>query len=531
MDSVLHVLKECSLLAWEKGKPSLEVAFSSPTMLAPLSGRMRMQDGKRTVWLGPEQIVLLRPGHSVTICADKNESPPVCRLSFESYRLAEHDDEQLVYRNDRSCLPASGWVRNRLPYRANVLLNELLHACQQASAHGQTAEQKQHQRLFKELMELALQYEITPELDWEPSIQKAITYIEENYRSPITRSELARLAGFHTSYFSTLFAKKLGWGYSEYLNRVRIDRAKEHLLTSAMTVNEIAAKVGYANGEYLSRKFKQLTGMSPGEFRSRPIPKRIAAFQFVGDLLALGVTPVATDDELVRGALLLKEELQNVPTVNGAYDDEQLANLKADLVLAPTYFYYTPGRMKRLQNIAPVLALEWDKLDPLAELRLVGKLIGREREAERWIERYQAQVETARKQLQKLIDRGDTAAVYELRHDGVFIWNKTARGAYNLYDALGFRPPESVHRDVLVPGRHLWIAADRLPEYAADHMFVIDARDDHGAGVHGLSLPAFEKAPGQVYALELNEFWSSDGLALERQLHIQTNCLLRGGAE
>lgn len=452
MDSVLHVLKECSLLAWEKGKPSLEVAFSSPTMLAPLSGRMRMQDGKRTVWLGPEQIVLLRPGHSVTICADKNESPPVCRLSFESYRLAEHDDEQLVYRNDRSCLPASGWVRNRLPYRANVLLNELLHAYQQASAHGQKAEQKQHQRLFKELMELALQYEITPELDWEPSIQKAVTYIEENYRSPITRSELARLAGFHTSYFSTLFAKKLGWGYSEYLNRVRIDRAKEHLLTSAMTVN-------------------------------------------------------------------------------GAYDDEQLANLKADLALAPTYFYYTPGRMKRLQNIAPVLALEWDKLDPLAELRLVGKLIGREREAERWIERYQAQVETARKQLQKLIDRGDTAAVYELRHDGVFIWNKTARGAYNLYDALGFRPPESVHRDVLVPGRHLWIAADRLPEYAADHMFVIDARDDHGAGVHGLSLPAFEKAPGQVYALELNEFWSSDGLALERQLHIQTNCLLRGGAE
>ncbi|MBG9565125.1 AraC family transcriptional regulator [Brevibacillus agri] len=452
MDSVLHVLKECSLLAWEKGKPSLEVAFSSPTMLAPLSGRMRMQDGKRTVWLGPEQIVLLRPGHSVTICADKNESPPVCRLSFESYRLAEHDDEQLVYRNDRSCLPASGWVTNRLPYRANVLLNELSHACQQASAHGQTAEQKQHQRLFKEMMELALQYEITPELDWEPSIQKAVTYIEENYRSPITRPELARLAGFHTSYFSTLFAKKLGWGYSEYLNRVRIDRAKEHLLTSAMTVN-------------------------------------------------------------------------------GAYDDEQLANLKADLVLAPTYFYYTPGRMKRLQNIAPVLALEWDKLDPLAELRLVGKLIGREREAERWIERYQAQVETARKQLQKLIDRGDTAAVYELRHDGVFIWNKTARGAYNLYDALGFRPPESVHRDVLVPGRHLWIAADRLPEYAADHMFVIDARDDHGAGVHGLSLPAFEKAPGQVYALELNEFWSSDGLALERQLHIQTNCLLRGGAE
>lgn len=533
IESVLYVLKECGGLAWEKGQQQVEMTFSAPTILAPVAGRIRLNDGKRTAWLDAMRVVFLRPGVSVTIHADELENPLVCRISFESYRLVEHDDEELVYRNDRSRLPVSGWVSNKLPYRAQVLLSEL--ARPQPQAPGQVADQERQRRVFKEWMQLVLNYESTPDLEWESSIQEAVIYIEENYQKSITRVELARLAGFNTSYFSTLFAKKLGWGYSEYLNRVRIDRAKEHLLSSSMTIGEIALAVGYANGEYLSRKFKQITGMSPGEFRTRAVPMRIAAFQFVGALLALGVKPVATDAELARDTLLLREELQDVPLVTGAYEGGELGSVKADLVLVPTYFYHIPGRMKRLEKIAPVLALEWDKLDPLSEIRLIGKLVGREREAEQWIVNYQAQVEESRQELRELIDRGDTIAVYELRNDGIFIWDRTARGAYNLYDALGLSPPESVRRDVLTPGRHLWITDDMLPEYTADHMLVIDARDDQDA-YHERSLPGrrtsvFDLTDGDVYMLSHREFWSSDGLALERQLRIQTECLLSGGGE
>ncbi|WP_242775168.1 helix-turn-helix domain-containing protein [Brevibacillus parabrevis] len=527
MEATLHVWKEGGIMQWESTQPSIEITCFAPTILTPMTGRIRVNDGKKTLQLESMRMMFLRPGDSVTLVRDGAELPAVCRICFESYRLAQHDDDTIMYRNDRSGLPASGWITNKLPYRATVLVNELVRL--QANPSGHTAKAERHHHLFKELMQLVLHYETTPELDWEPSIHRAITYIDENYRSPITRSELARLAGFHTSYFSTMFAKKLGWGYSEYLNRVRIDRAKEHLLASTMTINEIALEVGYSNGEYLSRKFKQLTGMSPGEFRSRPAPKKIAAFQFAGALLALGVTPVATDAELVRGSLLLQEELRDVPIIKGAYDDEQLGKLKPDLILAPTYFYHTPGRMKQLEKIAPVLTLEWAKLDPLAEMQLIGKLIGRESEAQRWLTKYQAQVDEARQSLRALIDRGETAAVYEWRSDGIFIWDKTARGAFNLYEALGIRPPETVRRDVLVRGKHLWITEDRLPDYMADHMFVIDARDDQSdEGEHVL---ASMHGKGRVYRLSLNEFWSSGGLALERQLRIQTNCLIAGETE
>ncbi|UWS64050.1 helix-turn-helix transcriptional regulator [Bacillus paralicheniformis] len=81
---------------------------------------------------------------------------------------------------------------------------------------------------------------------------------------------MAQTIGFNRSYFSTLFRRSTGWGFSEYVNRIRIEKAKEHLLTSDMTLQQIATKVGYASGLYLSRKFKQAIGIAPGEFRNRP---------------------------------------------------------------------------------------------------------------------------------------------------------------------------------------------------------------------------------------------------------------------
>ncbi|RXZ81036.1 helix-turn-helix domain-containing protein [Paenibacillaceae bacterium] len=531
MESIIYVLKNCNLLVWEQGQRTLELMIEMPTLLAPMNGSiMKLNAGRSSTTLDETRMVLLRPGDSVVINACEGQGQPsVCQVLFECYQLAELDEEKLVYRNDRSSLPVSGWVREKLPYRANVLLKELLRV--QGQHHDSLSDKRQQGRLLKELLQLTLGDGPGPDINREPSIQEAVSYITTHYQSRITRSEIARLAGFNVSYFSTLFTKRMGWGFSEYLNRVRVDRAKEHLMTSSLSVNEIATRVGYTNGEYLSRKFKQLTGMSPGEFRNRPVPKRIAAFQFVGDLLALGIKPVVIDAELARGTLLLQNELRDVAIVNGAYEDEQLDQLEADLIIAPDYFYNMPGRMKRLEQIAPVIALEWGKLDPLTELQFMGRLLHKEQEAGRWIVRYHERVEQAKHKLQGVIARGETAAVYEVRDDGIFIWDRTARGAFNLYDSLNLHPPELVRRDVLEPGRHLWITEEALAEYAADHMFIVLARSGSCAFPDWLahssdwqSLPAARK--GRLYPLKLEEFWCSDGLALERQLEVQVEWLL-----
>lgn len=112
-------------------------------------------------------------------------------------------------------------------------------------------------------------------------------------------------------------------------------------------------------------------------------------------------------------------------------------------------------------------------MDFLEELRFMGELLGMEREAEQWITRYLHKVRLAKRRLEKHVKPGETAAMYEIREDGIGIWNRTIRGAYNLYDMLKLPPPDKVLREVFMPGKHKFITDSQLPNYSADHMFVV----------------------------------------------------------
>ncbi|MCY9513098.1 ABC transporter substrate-binding protein [Paenibacillus apiarius] len=284
----------------------------------------------------------------------------------------------------------------------------------------------------------------------------------------------------------------------------------------------------------MNRKFRQLTGMSPGEFRHRPQPTRIAAFQFVGHLLAFGITPVATDSMLMNNTLLLKNELDGVKVVSHNHGLEQLHDLEVDLIIAPTYFYNIPDRIKSLEKIAPVVTIEWGKMDCLEEARLFGKLLGKEQEAERWIDRYLEKVRQAKERLEGHLEPGETVALYEIREDRIGIWDRTARGAFNLYDMLGLTPPERVQQEVLQPGTHLFITEAALPEYAADVMFVVyesngsypDLNKQVANSNVWRNLPAARH--NRIYPLKLEEFWCCDALSLERQLDKQVDLLASG---
>ena len=54
---------------------------------------------------------------------------------------------------------------------------------------------------------------------------------------------------------------------SEFINTVRINKAKELMQTSDYTISEISYKVGYSDNAYFSKTFKRITGKTPGEFR------------------------------------------------------------------------------------------------------------------------------------------------------------------------------------------------------------------------------------------------------------------------
>lgn len=91
-------------------------------------------------------------------------------------------------------------------------------------------------------------------------------YIEENYRTA-TLSEAAQQVHFSPTYLSGFFKKEVGISFSDYLLKIRMEKALELLSSNDIMLYEIADAVGYLNPKNLSRNFKQYYGMTPQEYR------------------------------------------------------------------------------------------------------------------------------------------------------------------------------------------------------------------------------------------------------------------------
>lgn len=99
-------------------------------------------------------------------------------------------------------------------------------------------------------------------------VQDALLYFNSNFSSPIRISELAARLQVSQQYLARLFKAETGMSPLQYLNRLRIEKAKEAMRTSAVNISEAAMAAGFDNLYYFSRLFKQLEGMSPSAYRA-----------------------------------------------------------------------------------------------------------------------------------------------------------------------------------------------------------------------------------------------------------------------
>ncbi|WEK54775.1 MAG: response regulator [Candidatus Cohnella colombiensis] len=98
-------------------------------------------------------------------------------------------------------------------------------------------------------------------------IQQCKTYIEQNYMKDLSLEAIASHVHFNPSYLSNLFKTYGGIGYSEYLTKVRIEKAQHLLQSSNLKIYEISSMVGYSDSTYFIKMFKKETGISPNRFR------------------------------------------------------------------------------------------------------------------------------------------------------------------------------------------------------------------------------------------------------------------------
>lgn len=100
-----------------------------------------------------------------------------------------------------------------------------------------------------------------------PLVRKAVQIVRKYYDQGITLEEVAGRLFISEEYLSSQFKKETGAGFAETIRRYRIERIKGLLVGTRLKINQIAELTGYADSKYMSRVFKEETGMLPTEFR------------------------------------------------------------------------------------------------------------------------------------------------------------------------------------------------------------------------------------------------------------------------
>jgi signal transduction histidine kinase/AraC-like DNA-binding protein len=100
-------------------------------------------------------------------------------------------------------------------------------------------------------------------------VKQASAYIQQNYTRSFSLEELAETIGVSRSYLSRIFKMDTGISPWDYLNRFRIQKAKELLLLTDESITAIAAGVGYEDVGYFGRVFHDIAGRSPRAYRQQ----------------------------------------------------------------------------------------------------------------------------------------------------------------------------------------------------------------------------------------------------------------------
>ena len=93
-------------------------------------------------------------------------------------------------------------------------------------------------------------------------------YIREYYSTEISMQSVARAMNYSDAYFCKLFKQCFKVNFSAWLNEYRIDRAREMLQNTRLSVREVSTACGYSDANYFARVFKRVTGKTPSEYRN-----------------------------------------------------------------------------------------------------------------------------------------------------------------------------------------------------------------------------------------------------------------------
>lgn len=206
-------------------------------------------------------------------------------------------------------------------------------------------------------------------------------------------------------------------------------------------------------------------------------PKRVVVDYFMGDVLALGVTPVGTT--YVYEGAVFEEELKDVPSFNGddsygEYSLETIVSMEPDLIIT-----YSETDYDSLSKIAPTVYVNYLEITSKERVELIASALGKEEEAATLLAEFDQLVEESIDKLKAAGALDKTITLMETYNKEVFVYgDKQGRGGEVLYSLLGLKGPEIVQNEIIGGEQYRSISLEVLGEYIGDFVMIGGWQED-----------------------------------------------------
>ena len=122
--------------------------------------------------------------------------------------------------------------------------------------------------IFAQHLSLMCNQIVVQEQNCEPPfIARAKQFISDNQSEELSLDQVAKVVNMSSCYFCKKFKKSTGLNFTEYINRVRVEKSRNLLLNPNLRVSEIASEVGFQSLTHFNRMFKRVLGSSPTDYR------------------------------------------------------------------------------------------------------------------------------------------------------------------------------------------------------------------------------------------------------------------------
>ncbi|NQX61749.1 helix-turn-helix domain-containing protein [Paenibacillus qinlingensis] len=368
-------------------------------------------------------------------------------------------------------------------------------------------------------------------------ISQVISYLHTHYERKIKREDVVCLSGLSLRQFTLSFKQRTGTTFTEYLNRIRIDKVKTILLQTPQSLNEVAREVGYADEFYLSRKFKQVTGVSPTIYLRKPHTIASLDHAFTLDLLSLGVKPTAAiTDTWVNDQF---QQLQGSRSFQPLYWETEharrlqvLQNVKPDIILLPLIEGDEYEQMEHYHQSGLVIQIPWRGVTWKQHFMNVAQITGTEQHARDWLDSFDHRAGQVREALCRLLGPHATVAIINVRSNRSLIYAYGYMGADLLYDILQLTRPRVVASMYAQGLEHPEFSIPDLTRYDADHYFV-SIENNQAAKQRAVTMMrspewlALTAGKQQcVYPVEMTKWYGYGPAALDAQLNDVIHYLL-----